>query len=142
MSNSDSDVGCAACVCPFSFCALFLPQQLTCVCVCVWADIGGVAVLAMCINNSKSFMQISVKQDRGGERKGSLTVIAARCKSSSQEQYLCVCVCVLFFVFAFVPHFDYCAFWRLSSSAALHEATQLAQKARMTQKRLLKPTDD
>lgn len=93
MSNSDSDVGCAACVCPFSFCALFLPQQLTCVCVCVWADIGGVAVLAMCINNSKSFMQISVKQDRGGERKGSLTVIAARCKSSSQEQYLCVCVC-------------------------------------------------
>lgn len=75
------------------------------------------------------------------EGEGGLTVIAARCKSSSQEQ--CLCVFVYFFCLFFSAiFFDYCAFRRLSSSAALHEATQLAQKARMTQKRLLKPTDD
>lgn len=111
MSNSDSDVGCAAlrCVCLPVFLLRFVftaAIDLTvCVCVCVWADSGGVAVLAMCINNSKSFMQISVKEVgwRKMRGRGGLTVIAARCKSSSQEQ--CLCVFVYFFVFSFLPFF-------------------------------------
>lgn len=107
--------------------------------VCVWADIGGVAVLAMCINNSKSFMQISVKRGReGGESNCNCSQVQ---KFKPGAIFVSVCVCC-FLSFPVCLFFDYCAFWRLSSSAALHEATQLAQKARMTQKRLLKPTDD
>lgn len=70
----------------------------------------------MCINNSKSFMQISVKQGpakvvgvREGEGRGDrLTVIAARCKSSCQEQqrFVIIFVCVLFLFSFFVSAFS------------------------------------
>lgn len=77
-----------------------------------------------------------MEKDEGGGGRGS------NCNCSQVQKFkpgaMFVCVCVSFLSFLFCHFFDYCAFWRLSSSAALHEATQLAQKARMTQKKAIK----